>query len=308
MHEPTPYPARRRYLWARDGRQMSYTEAHKHFTNMRYQCPEDRNPQRWATLTLMLEALDLLQHEGHDTFEGHKLHKLFIKCAARCGWVTDLSQMQRKMRATPVEGDPTKLHCYACDRDLPRAMFRTPMTEAQRAKYNKPEGTRQYTVARRCADCRDNAKESKRRKRVRVDAQRKRRDYVRLTEQRKAKAGDTYRVYLLDLRYHLDNARRALSKPLCTGARRAFYEAKLGLALQCQGRLEDLVESNTVNDLDTTRVTWLNLLTQEEQAHLIALLKDYTTAPDRSGRSPVLETPLVTKREMPLIKTKKAKG
>jgi hypothetical protein len=308
MTDPIPYPARRRYRWAREGRTMTYTDAVRHFTNMRYQASEDRNPQRWATLTMMLEALDLLQHDGHDDFAGTKLHKLLIKCAARCGWVTDLSAMQRKLRPTPIDGDPDKLHCYDCDRDLPRSAFRTLMTDAQRQRYNKPEGTRQYIMARRCADCRDNAKESKRRKLVRTTAARKRREFVRLTEQRQERGGDIYRVYLLDVRHHIESTRKALSKAACTGTRREFYEFKLATLLHCHALLEQHLADNTLDQLSTERVSWLNIASPEDQAEVMHKYRVTTLDTRQRGRSPVLETPLVTKREMPLIKTKKAKG
>lgn len=296
MSDPLPFPARRRYQWAREGRTMSYTDAVRHFTGMRYQCPEERNPQRWATLTMMLEALDLLQHDGHDEFEGHKLHKLFIKCAARCGWVTDLSQMQRALRSRPVEGDPTKWHCYACARDLPVSMFRTIMTEAQRVKYNRPEGTRQYTMARRCADCRDNAKETKRRKLVKVAAQRKRREFVRLTEQRQERGGDIYRVYLLDVRHHIDSTKKALSKPACMGTRREFYECKLASLLHCHTLLEQHLADGTLDQLSTERISWLNILSPEDQAEVMHKYRVTTLDNRQRGRSPVLETPLITKK------------
>ncbi len=296
MTDPIPYPARRRYHWAREGRTMTYTDAVRHFTGMRYQSPQDRNPERWATLTMMLEALDLLQHEGYDEFDGAKLHKLFIKCAARCGWVTDLSAVQRALRSTPVEGEPDKLHCYACDRDLPRSMFRTPMTNAQRVKYNRPEGTRQYTMARRCADCRDNAKETKRRKLVKADAQRRRREFVRLTEQRKERGGDIYRVYLLDVRHHIDSTKKALGKPTCTGTRREFYEVKLATLLHCHELLEQHLADNTLDQLSTERVSWLNIASPEDQAHMRRLYLTTTLDNRQRGRSPVLETPLTTKK------------
>lgn len=295
MQTSTPYPARRRYPWALDGASMTYTEAVRHFTNMRYQSPKARNPERWATLETMVEALHVLQHEGVDEMPGLKLHKLLVRCAAHCGWLTNMSAKQRTMRATPIEGDPTRMHCWACDRDLSLSMFRKPMTIAQKERYGKPLDKRTYVMQRTCADCRDNAAEARRRKKMRTTDKKNKRDYVRLTALRKARAGDVYRVYLVDLRYHTNNTRQARTKATCVGTRGDFYNAKLALILAAQDRLEQHVEDNTLDQLDTQRVTWLNLVTSEERRALFDLYTTATHDPQRRGRLPVFETPLELK-------------
>ena len=295
--EPIPYPARRRYRWASPDRVMSYTDAVRFFTAMRRQQPEADNPQRWATLETMVEALHVLQHDGVDEMPGPKLHKLLIKCAQRCGWVTDLNKLQRTMRVTPSATDPSLLHCWSCGRDLPRHAFMTPMTMSQKLRYGKPPESRSRVMAKRCANCRDNAKESKRRKTVRVAVSKQRKAYVRLTEQRLARGGDVYRAHLIDIRAHKDSTRRALLKANCVGTRRAFYEAKRDLLALSAQRLEQLLEDNAVDQLNVERVSWLGLVTPDERKALFTLYTEAIHDEHRVGRMPVFETPLEVKRK-----------
>jgi len=285
---PIPYPARRRYPWALMHTVMDYTNTVRFFKKMQRQCPQDKNPARHATFSLLLECIDELNHKGVEEFAGDKLHRLLIKCADRCEWHTDANKIQRSLVPRLVEGTMDIYTCPHCGNDKPRADFMGLMSQAQREKYNKPEGKRALVMQKRCTNCRYNAQEAKRRKEKRVKERRVVRQWSKLFTNKKAIGGqDIYQRYCTELDRQLRNTKVALRKVKPDTTRAAFYQRKIELIRTSAERLDEHLDNGLLAKLETG-VVWTHLLNHAEYTELEALRIAMTRDMDTRGRRPSL--------------------
>lgn len=276
--DKVPYPARRRYPWALPHISMTYTGVVSFFKAKQRQCPREKNPARFDTYALMLECIDELNHQGVEDFAGPKLHKLLIKCADRCGWHTDVNQVQRSLVPRLVEGTLDVYTCPHCGKDKHRSSFMGLMTQAQKEKYNKPEKSRALIMQKRCAECRDNANEAQRRRQQRIKSTVVMRNWAVLAAStRGLRGGDLYVRYGEAVRRSAETVRRALRRARAypqelsralPRARIGFYERKLELLALCAQRLDERVESADFEDLKQPEPMWIHLLTADERAEI----------------------------------------
>jgi hypothetical protein len=292
----TPYPARRRYVWAMDHMAMPYQKALAFFKQMQRQCPKEKNPQRHAALGLMVECINELNHKGVEDFAGPKLHRLLIKCADTCGWHTDANAIQRSLVPRLVEGTKDIYTCPKCGKDKPRADFMGLMSMAQKEKYNKPEGTRALVMQKRCANCRYNAHEAKKRRSVRV----KKRTVISqwattMATTKDVSQGDVYLRYGIEVRRKQTNVRHALLKLKNPEPnhqpRKDFYEYIDTLLMLCIERLEERLNFAHLADLKKDKPSWLHLLSTDERADAVsrfAQLRRAESAHGLRGRGPSL--------------------
>lgn len=115
-----PYPSRRTYAWQTGEHDLTLSQAVRIFQRMRSQHPKERNPQRYATMTRMIEVLYQINHQ-HDVerFPRSKVYKLFCAAADECQWYTDPTQYRKRRLDAPIG----LLHCTGCDQLLPEGLF-----------------------------------------------------------------------------------------------------------------------------------------------------------------------------------------
>jgi len=296
-----PYPARRRYPWALPHISMTYTGVVSFFKAKQRQCPQEKNPARFDTYALMLECIDELNHQGVEDFAGPKLHKLLIKCADRCGWHTDVNQVQRSLVPRLVDGTLDVYTCPHCGKDKHRSSFMGLMTQAQKEKYNKPENSRSLIMQKRCANCRDNANEAQRRRQQRVKTRVVMRNWAILAATtRGIKGGDIYVRYGAAIQRSKATVKASMSSEraiLMWNVRKKFYARKLELLALCAERLEERIDNAALEDLQQPEPMWIHLLTADERAEIYQmyarmlteekrLCKEYNR---RRTRAPILE-------------------
>jgi len=297
-------PVRAAYPWSAATNVMDHDTAYQHAKRMRKQLPEAKNPHRWATFTMLMEALDTLYYEkGVQAFPGDKVLSLLNKCAQKCEWYMTGPATAKARESVPVGIAPdgtTLLRCGNCGEVHPEGMFMRLFTVAElRAIYRKHRDYKQVPTkpqmrkTKFCVNCRYKVTRMETRVRQRNERRAEHQIFTdNLGSNSTASMAETARlakpVYKNEIDYQRKLVRNALyyTKPDATDARAAFYTRKMALLAVAERRLDEMDEGEAYRELvmplkpvDTTgarreppdRLRWTLLLDTDEYQELQAL-------------------------------------
>jgi hypothetical protein len=281
----TPYPARRNYPWLRL-KDMPYDSAERLFKGMQRQTPQAKNPARHRAFTLLLEALDTLNHRGVDYFPPAKLHALLIAAAAEAGWYTDPTKYRKKRQPAPSG----MRHCVGCDQVLPEQTFRIPMSQRELARNKAleyaPDTVKRDKMSHLCTDCRHKKQQAKHKREQRAAIT----HAIKTFESNPTKAG-AYGYYSALINRIAATTEASLRKAKGKDYAEAFYKLKLEMLRRARVVLDTLLEEERLHEIELTEYTipcWSQFLPKAQREALQQAHAHYAASAPIGSRMPAL--------------------
>lgn len=265
--EQEPYPARRRYVWAREDSVITYQSARLRFVRLLNTAKHDGHTARYNTFKMVLEAIATLHHEHNVmAFPGNRLHKLLCKAAADCGWYATHGN-RAKPTQNPVTG---MLKCPRCGEEKPESSFHVAATTKQCEKYGWSNTKSRRTLqARFCADCRYKMVKNKKARAERKEAQIARLVHAdAVIKNLPIEPSHAYKYWRSELHLRIKNAKQLANRTSFTPSKE-FFQLKINMLEIATVRFNQCIDNNTLANNIMAGATWAVFLTKEEHQNLI---------------------------------------